>query len=420
MNENSPSDPVFDRAPGNTSNEEEWKSLERERLEKIKALLPQYMGEQREKKRTEQFYPYLLVRSFPGDRGDRPFNNIPFWESPDIWTAVGDPTTTPEIPPTAGGRVVAGQPNTLYAHVWNLGRAPILGVIVEFYWFNPSLGINDASANRIGHARVDLGPRSSNTCHKLVKCPVAWWPLFENEGHECLVVRVSSVGDSVSAGHPWDPWADRHVAQRNITVVQPGTNIAPLVGSLEISRSLTARVLLMQVGVEDQIAVKLVTPHLQLNPEIRTHLLAELQPDGSIILPPTNEQLPGGQLPLNPVPRIGEIGEIQLPTIPPALPLEVARMPMQKLFRFGEAEPVQRAAVRRRAFRDESGGIKILRDGGNISLLLQHEDLLSTSLRRSVLNIPEPQPDQTQVLRMASYEGDQLTGGYTIIVGAVP
>ena len=413
MNENPPSDPVFDQAPGNTSDENESQRAERERLQKLKSVLPRYLDEQRQKKRTEQFYPYLLVRSFAGDRGDRPYNNIPCWESPDIWTAAGDPGSTPEIPPTAGGRAVAGQPNTLYAHVWNLGRAPILGVTVEFYWFNPSLAINGANAHLIGHARVDLGPRSSNTCHKLVKCSSAWWPTFENEGHECLVVRVSSVGDSVSASHPWEPWADRHVAQRNITVVQTGADIGRLLKSLEVSRSLTARVLLMQVGVEDQVVVKLVTPDLQMDPEVRTHILAELQPDGSIFVPPTDEQLPGGTLPLHPVVRNGEI---QRPRIQPAIPMEVARMPIQRLFTFGDAELTQRAA-RRRAFHEERGRIRLQKGGGNIALLLQHENLFSTRLRRSLVNIPEPQPEQTQVLRMASYEGEQLIGGYTIIVG---
>jgi hypothetical protein len=170
----------------------------------------------------------------------------------------------------------------------------------------------------------------------------------------------------------------------------------------------------MQVGVEDQVAVKLVTPDLQMDPEVQTHLLAELQPDGSIFLPPTNEQLPGGSLPLHPVVRNGEI---RRPGIQPALPLEVARMSIYRLFTFGNAEPVPGAVARRRAVHDERGGIKLQKGGGNIALLLQHEKLLSDRLRGAVTNVPQPQPEQAQVLRMASYEGDQLIGGYTIIVG---
>lgn len=48
-----------------------------------------------------------------------------------------------------GGIARANAPNTLYAHVWNVGKAPAFGVRVEFYWFNPSLGISRADANLI-------------------------------------------------------------------------------------------------------------------------------------------------------------------------------------------------------------------------------------------------------------------------------
>jgi hypothetical protein len=180
-------DPVFDNAPGNTSagtdGNTDWQKAEQERLTELKAKLPGLLREQEKRSRAEQFYPYLLVRSFPGDRGDRPINNIPFWESPDIWIAIGEPSSTPEIPPNPGGRVVMGGPLTIYAHVWNLGRAPIIGVNVEFYWFTPFVAINGTNAKLIGYATVDLGPRSSDKCHKLVKCPVAWRPLLGTLSH---------------------------------------------------------------------------------------------------------------------------------------------------------------------------------------------------------------------------------------------
>src|SRR5947209_6316988 len=94
--------------------------------------LPDLLEKIKDRGRANKFEPYLLIRSVLGDRGDRPIN-VPFWESPDIWTVPGDPATSPDIPASHGGSLVVGQPNTVYAHVWNLGLAPLAGVRLEFY-----------------------------------------------------------------------------------------------------------------------------------------------------------------------------------------------------------------------------------------------------------------------------------------------
>ncbi|PYQ62073.1 MAG: hypothetical protein DMF53_13890 [Acidobacteria bacterium] len=60
---------------------------------------------------------------------------VPFWESPDIFVAPDmNASTAPDTPTTLGGLAKAGVPNTLWAHVWNLGRAPVYNARVEFYW----------------------------------------------------------------------------------------------------------------------------------------------------------------------------------------------------------------------------------------------------------------------------------------------
>ena len=188
--------------------------------------------------RRDEYLPYLLIRASSGDRGGRPVPGGIFWESPDIYVIPdAESETAPLNPPALGSTAKANVPNTLYAHVWNLGKAPVFRARVEFYWFNPSLGISRADANFIGAAWVDLGNRFTlypnwvevresygqwitQGCHAIVKCPVTWIPTFENNGHECLVVRVfdpilDALGpDQFSAG------ADRHVGQRNIAVVQ--------------------------------------------------------------------------------------------------------------------------------------------------------------------------------------------------------
>jgi hypothetical protein len=193
--------------------------------------------------RKDEFLPYLLVRTTSGDRGRRPVQGV-FWESPDIYI---DPDhgadAAPLLPPTAGGLARAGRPNTLYAHVWNLGKAPAYRVRVEFYWFNPSLGITRADANLVGAAYVDLqnrfttypawtqatgptGAYASRGSHAVVRCPTTWVPTFENNGHECLVVRAFEPFLDAVSPDQFNASGDRHVAQRNIAVVQASSPAA--------------------------------------------------------------------------------------------------------------------------------------------------------------------------------------------------
>jgi hypothetical protein len=186
--------------------------------------------------RKDEFLPYVMVRTASGDTGNRPFSGV-FWESPDIYVAPNvDAGVAPLAPPTTAGVARANAPNTLYAHVWNLGNAPAYRVRVEFYWFNPSLGISRSDANLIGAAYVDLGDRAnlfpswrtvrqsygtylSRGSHAIVRCPTTWVPTFENNGHECLVVRAfEPMLDTVSPNQ-FSASSDRHVAQRNIAVV---------------------------------------------------------------------------------------------------------------------------------------------------------------------------------------------------------
>jgi hypothetical protein len=188
--------------------------------------------------RKDEYLPYLMIRATSGDRGGRPIPGGVFWESPDIFvTANQDATSAPLNPPLLGGVAQANVPNTIYAHVWNLGKSPAYRVRVEFYWFNPSLGISRADANLVGATWVDLANRFtlypkwvevkepygqwlSQGCHAIVRCPESWVPTFENNGHECLVVRVfEPLLDSLNPSQ-FSAGADRHVGQRNIAVVQ--------------------------------------------------------------------------------------------------------------------------------------------------------------------------------------------------------
>lgn len=177
------------------------------------------------------------MRASSGDRGARPLTGV-FWESPDIFVIPDQPAETAPLRPAAPGSVArANVPNTLYAHVWNLGKAPAFGVRVEFWWFDPSLGFSRSAGHLIGAAYLDLddrftlyedwvevdGPTGkwiSRGCHAIVRCPQTWVPSYVNNGHECLVVRIGDTMFDPITPQSFSPATDRHVGQRNIAVVQ--------------------------------------------------------------------------------------------------------------------------------------------------------------------------------------------------------
>ncbi len=149
-----------------------------------------------------------------------------FWESPDVYIEPGvAPAAAPDVPAQLGQIALANQDNTVYAHVWNLGRAPAREVVVQFYWCNPALGFNPVGATQIGTTFTTLGARGSGSCHAVVKCPVSWVPSFVNGGHECLLVRAWDVAADPMTTPEWDASQNRHLGQRNIHVVPPGQSL---------------------------------------------------------------------------------------------------------------------------------------------------------------------------------------------------
>ena len=403
MSDQPPKGPGWGNAPGGPSDRISPDSIghlsERDRIDKLREKLPSLLEQFDDKigGRAERFYPYLLVRSIVGDRGDRPIN-IPFWESPDIWTAPGDPATSPATPATHGGELTAGAPHTVYAHVWNLGRAPIAGVKVEFYWFNPALSVDDAHAHLIGMTRVDLGPRSSQTCHRLVKCPKPWTPHLIENGHECLVVRATAIGDGLGATHPWDAWANRHVGQRNVHVAAARTNLGALVGSLDATRPPQTRVQLLQVGQQAEMTLRLAAPNLKLDPAVQTLVLAEIRADGSLHLPGTSAGTAGGHAVVAGAAAPTATGAFAVPRIVPSTLLEIARPAVQ----------AGRAATTRPT--------EVLSSGANLHHLVGHDTLLAPEVVKRITQLKLPAAGQAHVLRIISFLGDQMVGGYTIVV----
>jgi len=175
--------------------------------------------------RGDLYLPFLFMRANAGDLGARPVVGA-FWESPDILLLAGvESAVAPAVPPELGQTALAGQPNTIYAHVWNFGLSSAPNVVVEFYWCDPTLGIGPAGAHLVGNTSVSLGARGSGRSHAVVKCPTSWVPTFVNGGHECLLVRIWDETSDGLGTPAWDASLNRHVAQRNIHVVEAGAGM---------------------------------------------------------------------------------------------------------------------------------------------------------------------------------------------------
>ena len=403
-----PQSPLFSDAPGATPptiGKNPWSDKERAQIEKLKELIKEgRLGSKgsNDQGRPQRMLPYLLIRSFTGDNGSRPFNAV-FWESPDIWTAVGDPATTPAIPPTHGGTLPVGQPNTVYAHVWNLGRAPVTGAVVSFYWFNPSLAIDNSHAHLIGQTRVDLGPRNSPHCHQLVKCPKPWVPVMENGGHECLIVRIWGFGDTVPDTQ-WSPWLDRHVAQRNVAVVQTVQQMQAIVSRFALTAmAANTRFELTQVGKEAHDAVQIVAPRLTLDPAIATRTLAHLDGKNLLTVKPTDSTTP----------RI--MPHTLTTTLSPVAGL--AQKVAPAVAQPAAAQPVGGAASLGGLAANSITATKLTVANANVAALVAHSALFDTTLLAGIKAAPAPAAGQAHVLRLAQYDGNQLVGGYTMVVG---
>ncbi len=251
--------------------------------------------------------PYLFMRANPGDIGARPVVGAPFWESPDIFILAGvAPSLAPPVPSQLGQIAVAGQPNTIYAHVWNFGNAAANEVVVEFYWVNPSLGISPGSVNLIAQTVMSLGAKGSGRAHAVVKCPEAWVPTFVNGGHECLLVRVWDNPSDLPGEPKVDASINRHVAQRNIHVNPPPLHMLLAGAGAGAPRAALAQPLMLRVGplygAPAKVAVERVSPSsvpwLQLHTGKRGVFPAMAVPTGVPTLsPPTTA---GGGFPTGP------------------------------------------------------------------------------------------------------------------------
>ncbi len=150
--------------------------------------------------------PWLLMRVSDSDLGVRPLApGTVFWESPDIWIESSD----------ALGRAVPGEDNYVHARIFNLGMFTAAPTRVEYYWGDPSVGLEAADMHLIGAEWLEIDAQT----YADVRCSQPWVPTYLNGGHECIIVNCSAqIGDPIL--NPFHPTLDRHVGQRNVTVLK--------------------------------------------------------------------------------------------------------------------------------------------------------------------------------------------------------
>jgi hypothetical protein len=165
----------------------------------------------------QTYSPWLVVRYAPGDIGDRPLTSgAVFWESPDVWVVSSLGINQP----------VPGEANQVYARVTNYGLQQANGVVVKFWWVNPSLAISEADAHPIGIAFVNIA--SLRTA--VVPCPVPWVPIEQNGGHRAPGRALCQ--------HPRAPATDQGRGKRDRRRVPGGSGCSSrLAGSSHVAWS---------------------------------------------------------------------------------------------------------------------------------------------------------------------------------------
>jgi hypothetical protein len=181
----------------------------------------------------------------------------------------------------------------VWARVHNRGDTPVDDARVTFYWAVPTSAIIRQSAHLVGTSGVALDPGETKDVLSLSQ----WTPQMLNGGHLCLVVEVSSPSDPLpahTATTPFDPIGDRHVAQRNVTLlnVQPSMMFAfmPFLAGEGADTETTVRARRRSLGA--------------LEDDVRRQLGLEAVEDADLDLPITLQRYRPG-VPIEPGRRVG-------------------------------------------------------------------------------------------------------------------
>lgn len=169
-----------------------------------------------ERKNEENEYDaktFLYIRTNPADDGSTPLPaGLPFWISPDI--TIKRPGGGP------GDEAYSGENTNVEVIVTNAGGIDAKNAYVEVFIADPSTAFTPQTATKIGDQFIDvLG-------HNIFPASIPWTPTDMDTGHKCLLARVclSSPPDCYVNHTIFDVVGDRHVAQRNVHIIQLSKN----------------------------------------------------------------------------------------------------------------------------------------------------------------------------------------------------
>lgn len=153
---------------------------------------------------------YLYIRTHPQDDGAEPLpTNLDCWLSPDIGIQASANAFSDQA--------VQGIANQVNVRVTNGGGIAAVSAYVDFFVSDPATAFNPTVSSPVSGQFVNVNPYS------VTIASFSWTPLPTQVGHRCLLARVALYpGDAYRSTITFEPREDRHVAQRNISIVTLG------------------------------------------------------------------------------------------------------------------------------------------------------------------------------------------------------
>ena len=194
----------------------------------------QQIPEVREITRIDGQWPFLLIRSYPGDVGKRPVQfgeeppgYFPAYASPDIIITEPGPRDEPRIVDGDGIATLkerqrvwlhTGWTYDVWVHVWNLGQSQVSGarVRVRTGSFDSNEPVVVQPEVFLGGTTLDLGDRLNDRAHRVVKAATFTPQVVPPRYSTLLAATVDTLSDPSSGD--LSIGADRHTAHQVIFV----------------------------------------------------------------------------------------------------------------------------------------------------------------------------------------------------------
>ena len=187
----------------------------------------------REVTRADGLWPFLVIRTYPGDVGKRPFapsDTVDPWltpvNSPDVIVTNAGPAGEPVVVGRSGiaalkGRelfhdILVGMYCDVWVHVWNLGRFRATGVRVRVHLGPSPTHYPPQDPWFLGGTTIDLSDRESDPAHLMLK--VGSFQAYGPTIVQWMMVTATAECLSDPATGDLTPGADRHSAHCVINV----------------------------------------------------------------------------------------------------------------------------------------------------------------------------------------------------------